>query len=603
MEKADMAIDPVTAAAKAMTLLPKGLELVGQLSKKIGQRAQYDFRTAHIEYCCNVIQKFCKARTFFVRDDPQFLEDFYVPASIIKGKKQRIERANLDSMLEVGRKSIVTGNGGSGKTIFMRYLLLDAIERGIGYPVFIELRNLNELDSIDLEQEIVDFMVNHGFPLGREFALQSLREGLLVVLLDGFDEVVFDKRKQLERAIKKLGSATPSRIVLSSRPDMVLEGWDGFGSAKIAPLELDEACELIQKIRFDHDDEVKGRFIKRLKDGLFKSHQYFLSNPLLLSIMLLTYGDSADIPKKFASFYEQAFTALFQKHDALKSGYKRQRNTDFDIYEFARLFSAFSAITYDRRAFRFSLMDAVEYVKQAKLVSGTREVDPQGFLEDARQSVCLLVEDGLDLAYVHRSFQEYFVARFIFEANQAVQQKYIERISADRSANFEQDNVMKILYEMAPGLVEEFYLIPRLERLLGKSADRKISIAAWAKIFRQIFSAIHAHEDGLLTYSVRSWGDLSIVVFVLDNCISSVAQPKRTKVTSDLSGYFGESKSITFKSVGPRSPLWRDLAEAPGGFSLKSIETVRTKLLDMRQRVEVRSSALGGIFSFAAEGA
>ena len=596
-----MPADAVALAEKALTLLPKGLGLAKQMAINLSQRALYDFRVAHTEYCTNVIKKYCKARTFFVRDDPQFLEDFYVPASILKGQK-RIERANLDSMQRVGRRSIITGNGGSGKTVFMRYLLLDAIQRGVGYPVFIELRNLNDCATIDLEGLIVDFMVDHGFPVGRELALQSLREGLLVVLIDGFDEVVFAKRKDLERAIKRLGASTASQIIVSSRPDMILEGWDGFATTKIAPLELDEACELIEKIRFDHDDEIKARFVLRLKGGLFKSHQYFLSNPLLLSIMLLTYGDSADIPKKFASFYEQAFTALFQKHDALKSGYRRQRNTDLDIYEFARLFSAFSAITYDKRAFRFSTMDALEYVKQAKLISGSRDVNPEGFLEDARQAVCLLVEDGLDLAYVHRSFQEYFVARFIFEAEQSLQKQYIAKISsANSQPHFEVDSVLKILHEMAPSLVEENYLIPGLEKIFGSSVGRKISLTSYRKIFKRLFDTVHMHEpDGSLSYSVKSWGNVSVALFVINNCLEKAPPPpRRAKVSEELAEHFSEEKSLSLREVGDRSSLWRELATAPSSFSQKELEKVRLQLIDMKHRLTSRASTIGSIFSFS----
>jgi len=482
----------------------------------------------------------------------------------------------------------------------MKHLLLDAIGRGVGYPVFIELRNLNDVDNVNLEDVIVQFMMDHGFPLSEEYALRSLHDGLLVVLFDGFDEVVFSKRKLLEKAIKRIGSVSSSQIVVSSRPDMVLEGWDGFSTTNIAPLELEEACELIEKIRFDDDDEIKGRFVEKLRAGLFESHRYFLSNPLLLSIMLLTYGDSADIPKKFASFYEQAYAALFQKHDALKSGYRRERRTNLDVYEFSRLFSAFSAVTYNKRAFRFSLVEAVDYVNQAKRISGVREVNAEGFLDDARQAVCLLVEDGLDLAFVHRSFQEYFVAKFINEAEGSIQSSYINKLSSSRiSVNFETDNVLQILYEMNPVLVEEHYLIPNLKKLFGKNSHRKISISSWRTIFKKTIESLQRFDGDSDSYglSVKNWNNFSLIVFTSRSCVTR-KEIRQKEAKDHVDKIFLGKDNISSKELSDRSPIWREIASSSGFFSIGEIEMIRLEYRSMLMRADDRTMAMDDIFSF-----
>jgi len=588
-------------AEKSIPLLEKGAGFLAKVGRKLDARMKYDFRQAHIDYCCNIIKKYCRARTFFIRSEPQFLEDFYVPASILKRGRVRVPRANLTVLKKVGQRCIVTGSGGSGKTIFMRHLLLDAIERGVGYPVFIELRNLNDVENIDLEGVIVQFMQDHGFPLSSEYAIKSLYDGLLVVLLDGFDEVLLSKRKYLEKAIKKLGAKSSSQIVISSRPDMVLEGWDGFSTTCIAPLGIDEACELIDKVRFDDDDEIKGRFIARLKGGLFQSHKYFLSNPLLLSIMLLTYGDSADIPKKFASFYEQAYTALFQKHDALKSGYRRERRTNLDIYEFSRLFSAFSAINYNKRSFRFSVVDAIEAVNHAKRISGSRDVSSEGFLDDARQAVCLLVEDGLDLAYVHRSFQEYFVAKFISDADERTQKNYIKRISDLKSDfHFDQDNVLKILYEINPGLVEDNYLIPELRRLFGKICEKKLTKPQWRSLFRRVVVDLQRLGDKAAGYgiSVRDWGFLSVIHFTAINCCDGKMPRSREDTEDELDWIFSNNQSVATNDIPDRSKIWAHLAETAGSLAYDRIERVRLEYRAMVRRSQERQNAIVDIFDF-----
>lgn len=584
----------------AAALIPKAWELARATSKAVGQRASYEFRIAHESYCIAVVKQYCRARTFFIRDEPRFLEDFYVPASIIKREKKRISQAGLRDLEAIARRTIVVGSGGSGKTIFMRHLLLDAIRTGERYPVFIELRGLNDKADVNLENVIVEFMQEHGFPLGKEFALQSLYDGLLVVLLDGFDEVVVEKRKHLEKEIRRVGTKSASQIVVSSRKDSLLDGWDNFYTVTIAPLELDEACELIEKIPFQGEDEIKARFVARLKQGLFQSHQYFLSNPLLLSIMLLTYGDSADIPSKFSTFYEQAYSALFQKHDALKSGYRRERKVPLDILDFGRLFAAFSAITYDKRVFRFSLAEGVSYVDSAKRLMGLPLVSSDGFLEDARQSVCLLMEDGLEYSYVHRSFQEYFVAKFIAEASQGMKARFLGKLIAATDRGYQGENVLQLLHEMNPALVEEHYLIPELRAFFGDSFNRKLSKTKWRTLFMKLFGHVRIEHPNSVTYGVKSRRYLAALLFLSKNCCSRSTKAdgrSRKALYEELVLYLGANTAEkSLKSIPARSPIWDAFYEDAMTFSSSGMERLRVAVIDLEKRSCERSLALADIF-------
>lgn len=583
----------VSAAVKAAPLLTRLWDLAKETVKGLDEQLKYEFGVAFDKYCEVVIKKYCKARTFFIRGEPRLLSEFYVPCSIDRGDGQPSVPGNLTSLAKVNQATVVTGSGGSGKTIFMRYLISDSIVNCSGVPVFIELRNLNDIDKPSLEGEIVSFMASHGFPLSEKFALKALRSGHLTLILDGFDEVAFSKRKVLEKAIKKLASNSKCQIVLSSRPDMLLEGWDGFSTVRIAPLTLDEACQLVEKLHLD-DDELKARFICALRAGLFASHRYFLSNPLLLSIMLITYGDSADIPKRFATFYEQAYTALFQKHDALKSGFKRHRHTDLDIYEFSKLFSAFSAITYDKRKFKFSVADAIAYLDQAHKVSGVRVVDAQGFLDDCRQAVCLLVEDGLDLAFVHRSFQEYFVAKFISESVESLQKSYIEKISSGR-VTIDVDNVLRVLYELSPRLVEDYYLIPGLDRFFGDLAKRKLAKSGWRKLFLKALSSVNVTHDGAISYQVESGPVVSLVLFFKNNCSRKVDAGFASDISYD--GLVAPGDSLDLNETSARSPVWEKVAQEQT-FGIDALESLRLEFLQMKREAEARKDSIEEIFAF-----
>lgn len=583
----------------AIDLVPKAWALAKATSKAVGDRASYDFRTAHTAYCISVVEKYCRARTFFIRDDPKFLEDFYVPASIIVSGHKRVPQAELFNLEKVARRTILMGSGGSGKTVFMRHLLLDAIQKGNKYPVFIELRKLNEVGAVDLEAEVVNFMLEHKFPLDKEFARQSLYDGLLVVLLDGFDEVVADKRRHLEREIKKLGVKSASQVVVSSRHDSMLDGWENFHTVSIAPLELDEACELIERIPFHAEEEVKHRFIKRLREGLFDTHEHFLSNPLLLSIMLLTYGDSADIPNKFSSFYDQAYGALYQKHDAFKSGYRRERQVQLDILDFGRLFAAFSAVTFDKRVSKFTLEEGVKYVDAAKRVAGLEGVSSVGFLEDSRQAVCLLIEDGLELAYVHRSFQEYFVARFIAGSDSEMKQRFVEKLISGTEQGYQGDNVFQLLYEMIPSLVEDQYLLPVARSFFGSTLNRKMTKKSWRELFQKLFSHVCVSSPDSVSYTIASRRNLAALLFIRRNCCADKRVPLRSRqdLYDVISSGLGEGVSRrTLKSIGPRSSIWGDIDDHAMSFSAAGLEKLRLAVLDIERSSMDRASAISDVF-------
>ena len=218
------------------------------------------------------------------------------------------------------------------------------------------------------------------------------------------------------------------------------------------------ACELVDKLPYD--DDLKGKFCEDLRSFLFDKHRSFLSNPLLLSIMLLTYGQSANIPDKLNVFYNQAYEALFERHDALKGGYSRARKTKLDIQDFARLFSAFCLQTYDKNQLEFSRLEALSFAEKASHIVGIK-TNKEDFLKDCLQAVCLLVEEGLQIVFSHRSFQEYFTARFISESSPNVQEKLI----AKYSSRMTMDSVLSLLYEIRPDIIEKHLLLPKLDKL------------------------------------------------------------------------------------------------------------------------------------------
>jgi hypothetical protein len=439
---------------KHSTTLWNGIKYV---YKKASDETRLNWRLGYERYLDRALNKYFYAKTFLSTNEPLPLYDFYVPLSVSCGDAL-VENTSIEDLMQANKFAVVMATGGSGKTMMMRHLFVDTIRKTHQLPVFVELRELNNTDST-LFELIKKKLSASKFDFSDEYIEKAFEAGHFALFLDGFDEIGFQRRNQTIKEIQEIADKYEENyIVLSSRPDDSLFQWTLFNVWQVAPLNLTLACDLVEKT--EADEEIKEKFVKALRGELFEKHHSFLSNPLLLSIMLITYKDSANIPQKLSTFYERAYTALFEQHDA-KKAYYREKRSKLDILEFRKVFSAFCFLTYNQRLFNFSETGFFEYLDKTQKLSGLN-FNKKDFLEDAIQAVCLLIRDGLEIAFSHRSFQEYFAALYISQISSAEnQRKAIERLLVST----EKQIPIFLLYEIAPEIIEKHLIIPFVRQL------------------------------------------------------------------------------------------------------------------------------------------
>jgi hypothetical protein len=445
------------AAQFAQQNAEKFVNLAASGVKGVATQLRARLKSTYRAYIERLLERYGRGKSFFVRSESIPLYDFFVPLDLAT-QVRRLSAPSIIDLAEVSPFAIITGAGGSGKSMMMRHLLVSCIATTQKTPIFLELRDLNQTTHTVVER-LLQALRSFGLSVDDDFLETALEASQFAIFLDGFDEIEQGSRKRIASEIQQLARRYPSLwLITSSRSDSGLQGWDAFTQYAVAPLTLEKAENLVRKLPYDR--LLKDRFVRDMRETLFAQHQSFLSNPLLLSIMLLTYGDVAHIPHKLSTFYSQAYEALFYRHDALKSGYQRERKSDLDIQEYSRVFAAFSILSYDQREFSFTTSRALELISEARSLS-MLEYNENAFLDDAIQSVCLLLEDGLRIAYAHRSFQEFFVARFIQSSQPEIQAKLIERFAS----NVGTDSVLALLWELDPYVVEQRYLLPRLAKI------------------------------------------------------------------------------------------------------------------------------------------
>nr|WP_320116810.1 NACHT domain-containing protein [uncultured Desulfuromonas sp.] len=539
--------------------------------------------------------KYSQTKSFFIRHSPVDFYEFYVPIAV-ESSNNRIDEPSFENLVNESGRVAVLGTGGCGKSVLMKHLFLSCIKYKKQVPVFVELREINSQD-LTLSQLIFDALNSESHRFDKEYIDKAIYLGHFSFILDGFDEVSNCHRKKLIKEIKLLSrSSKECSIVISSRPDEVFSGIDEFKLFKVVKMSLDSACLLVEKLPFDED--VKGKFTKELKDGMYEQHKSFLSNPLLLSIMLLTYGQNAEIPTKLSIFYSQAYEALFQRHDALKGGYKRERQTGLDIQDFAKIFSVFCLQTYDKRLFRFTRMDALDFVDKSKRHL-SESFNNEGYLDDALKATCLLIEDGLDIVFSHRSFQEYFVALYISKASPEVQKKLIGKYWK----NIRSDNVICLLYEINKDLVERLLFIPIISRFYKDiGVSKKVGITHYVKYLKNSFSTINfedevsaslknviADDHDILRFSVLKSG-----IVIIPNDFDFDEEQKYLMNKYKKGGERTEYKTGEFTY---KKELVRDLSKGYGAFSIQYLQSGYNYLKQLQKKHKEIENSLNDLLS------
>lgn len=486
-------------------------------------------QSAYEKYLTSTKEKYEKVKTLLYKQAPQNLYDFYECLGV-KHKNTIIDTSSINNVLKIGHKLIISGTGGIGKTIMMKHLFLSCIRDTDCIPIFIELRSLNEEapDDINIFDAIYQNLRMFNFELEREYFDYSLGLGKYVFIFDGYDEVKSNLAKKIADCIFQLSNKYPSNyFIISSRPLNNFVSWSDFIEVKAQGLTKSQALSLVKKLKYD--DKIKEKFYQALDDELYEKYKTFAVNPLLLTIMLMTFTENGEIPENFNDFYEQAFLALYKSHDASKGAYVRDKATKLSFNDFKLIFSHVCFKSFFNCQYEFNDSQLLDLIDQAKLkCPNVEEFESEDFLKDLTESVCMLVREGLNLRFTHRSFQEYFAAFYTTQLDDHLQEKLV-KVWLNEYGFFDTSEYLNILSQMEPERFEKNILLPGLKEIkkAEESPDEQ-------KIFDLFFGDISFGKPDIITLTVRNHYFFSMYKIL----IGRLRRGSKKKSTSKNKGAF-----------------------------------------------------------------
>lgn len=263
------------------------LRVCEERNESIG-KAKVEPAGAYQKYLDALKEKYNTVKTLLYTDTPRPFYDFYVCNDVYRTilakthprryRNEVISDADARKFLSVSRYIILRGTGGLGKSMMMRHLLLDSIERypetGV-VPIFVSLKDYNETYD-DLSDYIYSCVRGLWKSLTKEHLRKLLASGKALLLLDGLDEIHSSCAGQYERALDDFVDAYPDNMyIISSRPFISFASYARFTILHLQPFNKSQALKLVDNLDFREDEPViKQKFRRELDTKLFYTAEY-----------------------------------------------------------------------------------------------------------------------------------------------------------------------------------------------------------------------------------------------------------------------------------------------------------------------------------------
>jgi predicted NACHT family NTPase len=217
---------------------------------------------------------------------------------------------------------MILGKPGAGKTTFLKWLALQCKEGQLHagrVPFFVTLKEFAEAED---QPKLLDFMARQlaecQVQNGLEVLQQILWEGRSIILLDGLDEVrASDHNRVLLNIYECSRQFDKNQFIITCRIAAKEYAFEQFTEVEVADFDKDQIANFAQKW-FQPTDPVKARkFPEELASHV--GLQELATNPLLLTLLCLVYGEQGSFPANRSELYAEGLNVLLKKWDVKRN--------------------------------------------------------------------------------------------------------------------------------------------------------------------------------------------------------------------------------------------------------------------------------------------
>lgn len=438
--------------------------------KKYAEKRQLDAarylpaRDHYIEYLSRTYGNLSIVNTLYSKNISYKTKDIYEPLEVFwhdpfgKKIKHTISNDKPFSLLSKFNKLVIQGAAGSGKSVVLKMLFLDIVDRSMGVPVYIELRRLSS--SHKIFDEFLSQITPDGTSLNKEILWDCIGDGDFIFLFDGYDEIQPSQISQVNDDLKDFCSrCSKNKFVITSRPRPGLN-IKGFNTVFFENIDYDQCCRIIKK--YDSQGAICEKLIKEVKDFKFLEGENLLLSPLMAYFLYVFSLKGKSLPSKKHVFFRTFFDMLFSDHDELK-GCPKTFKSLLSRDQFHSVLRELGFIAFKEQKIEFSKEEILLFIRRSLDKLGYSEISESDVLGDLFNDIPIFVSnDDFYFKWSHRSIQEYFAACYIFRC------EYGEKASVLRNCFLSnpQSNIdmIDIYCDMDPVVFRETFVYEYLKK-------------------------------------------------------------------------------------------------------------------------------------------
>lgn len=477
--------------------------------------------TKHVE---SIREKFIKTKTFLYQLEQVDFYDIYFPISLSNNSKKNYLIENIDDLFKETNNISIIGNAGSGKSMLIKHIFLNSVMQKVKIPIVIELRNLNDYKGSFFEY-LINLLSSKKLAPNKKILERILSKGKFLFLFDGYDEIYSKtKEKKTSELIDFIDNYSKNSYVITSRPGASVEALPRFNGFYVDELSIEQIKEFTAlQLKNFGDDKLCDKIIAEIDKPENNDYKSYLSSPLLLSMFILTFQSYPQLPKSKSKFYWNVFDTLCTKHDSFTKlgGYQHERKSGLQNEEFENVLKWFSYISLFKGKYIF---DEIYFKTNIKKIRNKLfpECSIEHLIEDLTTAISIILIDGLDYKFPHKSFQEYFSALLIKEQKEEIKKEiYTRRLDMlYENSNNGCENFWSICSEVDPIAFNKYFILRHLEKTINNNelfTDDQIEYKSLIQAANQYFYLYD--EDGEIKsgFLMKHTIIMSIIEFIRIN--------------------------------------------------------------------------------------
>jgi hypothetical protein len=338
---------------------------------------------------------------------------------------------------------MVLGEPGVGKSTFLKMLGLEAFKGEDGQlessqiPVLIELKTFRDRE-VDIRAAVIKEFEVCGFPNAVEMANSTLRDGKLLILLDGLDETPARNMTQVIEHIENFATQySRNHFVASCRTAAYRSmSFKNFVDTTVTSFNEQQIKQFVShwfSSELDKSADIANRFWSLLKRPENVAAKELAQTPLLLTFLCLIYDNNGVLPDTRSILYDEALDIVLNRwtaqnrieRDPIYEGFHSVLEKEFlseiafSHFEEDRLFLLQSDIVESITAFLTDTLGVSEHLNGEAVLTAI-EVQ-QGIL--AKRAVNTY-------SFSHLTLHEYLTALYI--VNNHLTEELVSRHLLDR---------------------------------------------------------------------------------------------------------------------------------------------------------------------------